>query len=225
MTGTTTVLGIIAKPNLIPWAARVAVEFIQAAVQNGIPLTDEIFADAKVAHTKKKEEAGVAGTDTHALVEEWVKTCVAQKALVVSTEDAKSPIFPFIQWAVANSITFLASEKRVYSKEWFVAGTYDMKFEMNGLTYIADVKTQKAIYDRTPFAQMAAYQYMEGEMGEPKVDGRIIIHMPRERVFNPDSDVYLSEHYEDDLKLFQAALEIYRNLNNRFEPLSTYKNK
>ena len=58
--------------------------------------------------------------------------------------------------------------------------------------------------------------------GDTKIDGRLIINLKREGTFNPDEDVYLSEHYEDDLKLFMACLEIYRNMNNRFEPLNAY---
>ena len=67
---------------------------------------------------------------------------------------------------------------------------------------------------------------MEEEMtGIKDVQGRLIINLKKTGVFDEDKDVYISEHYEDDLELFMSALSIYRIMNNRFEPMNNYKFK
>lgn len=91
-TGITTIIGVLAKPNLIPWAARMAVEHVERigvdcehfikrdlllettaeGLDQYLVITRSGLADAKNVHTKKKEAAGAHGTDAHALVEEWI---------------------------------------------------------------------------------------------------------------------------------------------------------
>ncbi len=130
----------------------------------------------------------------------------------------------FINWAIKNKVKFLESEKRVYSLKHFTGGTYDFKCELAGKIYIGDIKTSSGIYDRTPFAQCAAYQMMELEMavdgiekGGDKytnVDGRLIINLKKTGKFNEEKDVHFSYDYSTDLELFMSALKIYRILNN-----------
>src|SRR5690606_21919994 len=101
-------------------------------------------------------------------------------------------------------------------------GTMDLAFEMGGIRYVGDIKTTSGIYDRTPFAQTAAYQMMwaemEGKNPEEIADRRIIINLKKTGTFNEEKDVYVSAHYQDDVELFMAALAMYRNIG-RFEPL------
>src|ERR1700687_5883043 len=62
----TTILGVIAKPALINWAANQAVEFMQMNIKPGQSLDEielsNLFKDAKKAHFKKKTDAGQLGT-------------------------------------------------------------------------------------------------------------------------------------------------------------------
>ena len=165
MTGVTTILGTISKPSLIPWAARMATDYIK---DNGIyneteqtyEITEVQLEAARNAHTKKKEAGGVAGTDTHALVEQWIKSQISGN---ISDMDYK-PIQPFIDWTTAQKITFIASEEKLYSKQMFVAGTADFLFERDGKRYIGDIKTYKKLWDRVPMLQCAGYGLMWREM-------------------------------------------------------------
>ena len=86
LTGVTSIIGVLAKPALIGWAARMAVEYIQDFFKEGVTKAEgitvkalldgdtweRVCADAKSAHTKKKEAAGTHGTSAHSLVEQWV---------------------------------------------------------------------------------------------------------------------------------------------------------
>ena len=75
LTGVTTILSVIAKPALINWSANMAVSYIKANLSKGIKTGDwdKIFAEAKIAHTKKKEKAGDVGTMAHEWIENYIK--------------------------------------------------------------------------------------------------------------------------------------------------------
>jgi hypothetical protein len=174
--GITTVLGVIAKPALVAWAANQAVEYIKencpldtTGLEVGLRhVTDAQLGNARIAHRKKKEDAAEKGTDLHALVESYVQWCID-----TNQGKAKQYFTPgielFVNWAIDNNIRFLASEQRLYSKEHWVAGTCDLVFEKDGKTYIGDVKTYKKIWDRTPFFQCAAYGMMWEEMNKDSI--------------------------------------------------------
>lgn len=80
-TGITTIISVLAKPALIGWAAKMTAEFIQlngkwSEDKTQVTITGKQLEEAKSAHRKKKEEAGVKGTDAHTLVEEYITTCL-----------------------------------------------------------------------------------------------------------------------------------------------------
>ena len=117
--GVTTVLGVIAKPALIPWAAGMACDYINdnaVADDNGkIVFTEQELQDilqkAKVAHRKKKEDAGTKGTDTHSIVELLIKDAIDNNNGVIFGQSDNEQVKHFIDWAVKHKIKFLASEK------------------------------------------------------------------------------------------------------------------
>jgi hypothetical protein len=249
MMGCTTVLGVIAKPALINWAARMAVEYIYANSSlkpekennNKIwQVTEHTLEEARTAHAKKRDKAADAGTDLHALVEEYVRDCIAtKKGYAISTTGYPdlAPIQAFIDWAIKEKIRFIASEQRLYSKSLWVAGTCDLIFEKDGKRYVGDIKTYKKIWDRVPLIQCAGYALMYEEMQQgtlaqhpedisdgipdfsethgPKIDGYCIICLPKERAFNEAEDVLWSWDTEGDTEAFRAAVKLYTYLKQK----------
>lgn len=225
LTGVTTVLGVIAKPVLIGWAAKQTAEWIRQNAQqhDASPdqaigsqvwyhVNEENLQEAAKAHTKKKEEAGSKGTDVHALVEGYIKKCISiNSGNAILDGQTTRELDRFQNWAVSNNVQFLCSEKRMYSREWWVAGTADFTFIKDGKRYVGDLKTMKKLWDRIPFFQCAAYMKMLEENGEEKYDGSCIVNINKETG-------ELTEHYtyahEEDKKSFEAALCLYRALNN-----------
>lgn len=221
MTGVTTVLGMIAKPMLIPWAAGMTATYIQQnapLVKEGnrhiYQVTNDILEEAKKAHTKKKEARGVEGGDTHAELEAIIKEAIefsdgyVQRPLPM--KQVSPQVAQFIDWTIENRVQYLASEKVMYHPEWFVGGTADFTCIIDGQKLVGDFKTQKKIWDRVPFFQMAAYRGMLESMGEKGFKGAIIVHLPTDGVLEP----HYSFDYESDLSGFLAALTLYRLLNN-----------
>lgn len=224
MTGCTTILGVLAKPQLIPWAARMACDYIKENSHKvtfegdllHYEVTPEQLDEAQVAHAKKKEEGATKGTDTHALVEEYVKECIAMGGNngYAMPGVADPAIAGFAEWAMRENIRFIASEAKFYSKSLFVAGTADLIFEKDGKKFLGDIKTYKKIWDRTPFYQCAGYALMAEEMGEPKFDGYCIINLPKERSFNETEDIKWSFDIEGDTQAFLACVTLYRQNAN-----------
>lgn len=182
MTGMTTILGVLGKPALVPWAARMAVEHIEAellyTINSGFSIAeiteerwDQIFKEAKVAHAKKKTDAASKGTDTHAQVEDYINDCIENydgKPYIRTKPNTeardKDPLTHFVKWAMREKVKFLASEMQVYSRSLWVAGTMDFLFEKDGKRYIGDLKTYKKLWDRVPMFQCAGYAYLYEEM-------------------------------------------------------------
>ncbi len=78
MYGITSVLGVIAKPMLIPWAAGQVVEWIKNNAPKELVkgaywygVTNKMLDEAKIAHRKKKESAGDIGKLVHKMCEDF----------------------------------------------------------------------------------------------------------------------------------------------------------
>ena len=220
MTGVTTVLGMIAKPALIPWAANMAVDYVREkspVVKEGrrniYQVTTEILEDARTAHTRRKEERGAEGGNTHAILEDIIKEAIEFSEGYIQRPLFERPkqIMAFIEWSIENKAKFEISEQVMYHKDWFVGGTADFVCVIGDKRYVGDFKTQKQIWDRVPFFQMAAYRGMLETMDKKKYDGSLIVHIP-----NGENTIecHYSYDYQSDLEGFLAALTLYRLLKN-----------
>lgn len=223
--GVTTVLGTLAKPALIQWAANMAVESLWGyAVDKNkdgkidLKELEEGLELAKKAHVKKKDKASEQGTDVHALCEQYVKACIARggNAGAAGAGDASSneQLMKFVTWAQDNKLVFHESEKRLYSPLHKFAGTVDFTCTMNDKRLVGDIKTTSGIYDLSPFLQVAAYRICLEEMGEPQYDGGVIIRLGKDGSFE---EAY---RYDagDDMDTFLALLKVYK-------AMTKYKNQ
>lgn len=218
MYGVTTVLGVIAKPALIPWAVKTCVDYIKEHANivytdkklDHYEITPQQLDEAKSAHRKKKEDAGAKGTDAHAIIEGAIKAAIQiNNGYVINNGDMPEQVQHFLDWAIKNNIQFLASEKQVYSENAWVAGTTDMVFVKDGKKYVGDVKTSSAIYTEH-FYQMAAYRMMLEEMGETDFEGSAVIRIGKDGKFNESKDVQWRYDYQTDLNAFLGALAIFK---------------
>jgi hypothetical protein len=215
LTGVTTVLGVIAKPALIQWAANETVKYIQENKPKAVKIggvdyilyttsqLSDLLDKAKSNHRSKATKTADVGTLVHSWCEKFVKGKNPKRSKKIGhiTDN-------FVKWANENQVKFLKSELQVYSEKYWYAGTLDLILVMNGKRYVADIKTTSGIYDRTPFFQMAGYQIALEEYGMKDIEGRIIIRCGKDGAF----EVKESLDYEVDKKGFLACLELYRSL-------------
>jgi len=179
--GTTSVLEIISKPGLMFWSANMAAEYFKENLVPGKALDEiqieNIYKEAKRAHTKKKESAGDIGT----LVHNWVdKYCKGENPGMPINDQAVGAIERFLFWVKSNNVVFLRNEQPCYSKKYKYAGTIDGICTMNGKLYLFDLKTSNAI--RTEYyLQVAAYLNARiEEYPQEKYDGVIILRVGKE---------------------------------------------
>lgn len=203
LTGTTTILQVIAKPALIPWAVKTCKDFMLAALKSGAPIDEACIEEAGKQHRLKKEAAGDWGTTLHALIEEYAKNGLTNPPTDEKMEQAFNH---FLSWTNENQVKFLESEKRIYSREMWVGGTCDLVVEIEGKTWIVDVKTGSGIYPEH-FWQMGSYDMCLNEMGlYPKVEGYIVLNLKKDGKFEEKRSI----SNEDNRSAFKAALTIYR---------------
>ena len=241
LTGCTTVLGILAKPALIQWAADMTAgkfgwtkayeweevdgklkkvetpvaERLQAVVEplNALKeMNQEDFLkfldDARVAHAKKKEKAGDYGTKTHDTVSEIIKDAIANsEGFIRSGKNPSKSVQNFIDWAIANKVKFLDTERNIYSEFLFIGGIVDMVFEINGEVWIGDIKTSGSGIYPEHFWQCAGYNLMLEEMGlYPNVKGYLILNLKETGEFLEKRSI----SNEENRQIFRNCLDIYR---------------
>ncbi len=220
-TGVTSIISVLAKPALIGWAARMAVEYFKENigwawedVEANYGVTREhalkVLDEAKVAHTKKKEAAGEHGTDKHALVEEYINLCIAVnggKPITVPTLLSLAGVQEFGEWAVKNVKQFLFSERRMFDEELFIAGTADFAYlAKDDKKLMGDFKTSSGIYGIDYWLQVAAYRMLAEGEGDKPYDGMTVVRLGKDGKFEVQS-LYDYETYKN---AFLSCLTLYR---------------
>ena len=146
----TDALSVINKPALIPWAVRMATEYLSGF--EGQPITQDLLEEAKKQHTKAKKEAANLGTQVHKWAEEYIKT---GERKLPNDERVVNGILAFLKWVEEHTVEFISSERMVYSRMYQYIGTMDAEAEVNGERCVVDFKTSKAVYPEMRY-QVAA---------------------------------------------------------------------
>jgi len=183
MSGVTSVIdGTSSKANLINWAANMAVDYVSEnarvdEINHGFDITawETLLKEARTAHTRRKESAGQKGTDTHALVEDFILKCISSGGLDDVPFDPS--IMSFANWAMANDVKFIAAEQRLYSEKHDFAGTCDFVAIIDGKLTIGDLKTFPKMWSADAFIQMGAYSIAWEELTGSKPAQSVVVKM------------------------------------------------
>jgi len=193
----THILGAIAKPALIPWAAAqertlvtdaaadLYVEWLREVVPPQMPRAAYVatllarLGQVK-AHQKELAKAGEIGTQTHKLIEWTMRTAIGADAgpKPLVNEKALWGFMAFEDWAKSVALKPVLIEQTVYSKTHQYAGTMDLLARVNGVLTLVDFKTGKAIYPEAHL-QSVAYQAALIEMGYVAPSAGLIVRLPK----------------------------------------------
>ncbi len=190
--GVTTILNILNKPALVPWANKLGL--------NGIDVKKYVDDKADI------------GTLAHYLVlchltgEEPDTSEYSQKQI----DQAENCILSFLDWEKSNPIKPILLETPLVSEVYQFGGTIDIYADIRGDKVLIDLKTGKGIYDNM-FYQLAAYYLLLKENGH-SVDYSMILNIGRDETesFDMKKRVDLST----EALIFSHALSIY-NLQNK----------
>ena len=216
ITGVTTILKTISKPQLIQWSANMAVEYIEKEVAKiGLESIsdkwEEILKQAKTAHTRKANKAAGTGTAAHSWCEQYINAKIKGEKEPERDESLALMTDNFVKWAEEGKVKFISAEQRVFSREKWFAGTYDFDCEIDGKLYLGDLKTSSAIYPEM-LLQCAGYRIAVEEMNRPDIvpfDGSIVVNCKKDGKM----DWIISKDYEKEKKAFLSALDIYRYIS------------
>lgn len=193
----TTVLNVISKPALIPWAVKMEREAIRWAFLDWLTRLDgqtwqnwkpeqiwsviEEMTQARRAAEKEKTKAAEIGTAAHALIEWFTKR---ELGLPVSIEPPDAP--DAAQWAFmawqdwARKVGFkpLESELVLYSTQHGYIGTADTIAWVNNEPTLVDYKTGKAVY-REAHLQNVAYRAAYAEQNGGQWLAGLVLRLPK----------------------------------------------
>lgn len=230
----TTILQVIAKPYLVPWAAKLERELC-------LTVADQVFADFEVgallledgvtfgdeirdrlgrmrAHQKEMDKACDIGSEIHAMIEHSLKTNAAPP---VASEAAGVAFMSFCMWADKVDLQPIDIERVVYSKRYGYAGTMDTLAELTDertgerVTALIDWKSSKGIYNEYKL-QNAAYAVAWAEVKSTiDVPRGLIVRLPKDpkdKLLKTDRPFELCwvEPASELFPVFQAAHTLWK---------------
>lgn len=186
----TSILDIIAKPELDYWKRKKVAEAIAAdpdlSVENAIKAPDLV-----------RDKAATLGSDIHHAI------ATGQN---INPADYLDPWKGFVEayrsFNEKMPHKVIAAEQVVFSTNYRYAGQYDAVIEFaDGKKYLIDYKTSKNIYPKTHSLQLSAYRAALPE----GVDGIAVVHLKPEGSF-----VFHELAYQP--KAWLACLALYKYL-------------
>jgi CRISPR/Cas system-associated exonuclease Cas4 (RecB family) len=212
--GVTSILSRLSKEALIQWAANSAVDYVRA---NLTPDCDRelVFKDAKTAHRRLARAAADIGTEVHKYAE-----CVLKKEPAVMPEGpAAKGCEAFLAWLDAHNVETLASERVIFSKADWYAGTCDFYGLVDGVLTVGDIKTSSGLYPEMLLQTAAYIRAIEEEIGS-RVAQRIIIRVDKKTgAFHP----YVFPYSERDVQTFRMLREVHRGMTALEEEMEARK--
>jgi hypothetical protein len=207
----TTVLGVLDKPALIPWAINQAIEFIRPAIAPGVEhaesYLEEVYSRAKKEAGRRRSEAAERGT----LVHEALSNDGGGGRLDVLDLASRAKIEVAQRWIKENVSTWSCQERPVYSRRHRFSGRLDGVAVVRDLgEVVLDFKTGKGIYPEFRF-QTAAYAYALNEEGYANIpiETRVCLHLQEDKVV---PHIYTRASLRQDFNAFLAALRLHRRL-------------
>lgn len=210
----TSILGIVAKPALMFWAANMAADYFKACVQPGVSY-DEVqlqsfWSNAKKAHAQKKEDASTVGSFTHAWVESFIK---GEKPELPVNPQVRGSVERFMSWVKDHNVKFLSAEQPVYSRKNGYCGTADFFCVVDGKLLLGDLKTSNAMYYDSMGSQLAAYiMARKEEYPEEQFSGAVLVRVGKE-----DGELEIWNIDNEQMKLFEKNFTNCLNLYNSEE--------
>lgn len=139
--GVTTVLGVLAKPALIPWAYKCG--------RDGIDLD------------KYRDEKAEIGHLAHQMILDHFRgeKTVTDDYSKNQIDAAENAFLSFLEWAKHHTIEPVLIEEQLVSEKYHFGGTFDFLGVIDGKLTLLDFKTGKALYDEYWY-QLAGYNIL-----------------------------------------------------------------
>lgn len=191
--GTTTITGLLNKPQLPAWANRLGLQGIDSA-----------------AYAKEK---AVIGTLAHKMVTDYLLQMPTEtkEYSPFQVNAAENSFLSYLRWAEHRSVEPYLIEKPLVSEEHQYGGTCDIYGRVDGVLELIDLKTG-GIYDEH-VVQVCAYRHLLIENGMA-VERVRILGIPRD-----DDDGFVERMVTDTT----AGMEVFIHLRKVYDLLKKLK--
>jgi len=188
--GVTTVLGLLNKPALVPWANKLGLQGIDVG-----KYVDDKAAIGTLGHAMVTDKLMGIETDTS----DYSKNQI---------DLAENCALSFWEWEKENHIEkVFFCERPMVSEVCRFGGTLDIYAQVNGRKEIIDLKTGSGIYDEHIW-QVAALKKLLEENGYD-VDGVRIVNIPRTENEAFMQRIASDKESEVGWDIFKALLSVY----------------
>lgn len=200
--GVTTILGVINKPHLVPWANKLGLQGIDS--------------------TRYVDATAVVGTLAHEMVQEYLGGPAWDRGRYAPEEVdlAENALLKFFEWEkhITGKVETIAIERKLVHEPRRYGGTIDWIGRIEGKTWLIDFKTSRALYPEHVY-QIAAYNQLCW-INDIEIQGVRIIRIGRDGGEGFEDRVVSSEELQYGEYVFNCALQLYRAIEayekNRF---------
>ncbi len=188
--GVTTILGVLNKPALVPWANRMGLQGIDTS--------------------KYVDEAASVGTLAHALIAESLGGAKVPHGDFTADQMARAQhgVKAFEMWKSSLDFKVQLVETPLVSETYRYGGTIDCLASINGVLELIDIKTSSGIWPEHIY-QVGAYWRLVDEQG-PKILGARILRIGRTEGEGMEEHRLSGVQILNGWRVFQHALAIYQ---------------
>lgn len=209
---TTILQKALPKEALIGWAARMAAELAVEELGNIVTMTMHEGPDAAKQYIgnnwrRHRDAAGERGTAVHAAAETGA-------AIEDVSENARARTLAWHRWLDDHQPEIVHQEGTVYSPQEGYAGTFDLIADINGATWLIDIKTGGVYWDHR--LQQAAYRnayFMGDDDGQPIADVPHIDHVGILQLADDGYSFFEIKVGDDEWDAFRTAIRMYRYID------------
>jgi hypothetical protein len=185
--GATTVLSVLNKPALVPWANALGLAGIRVGTYVDALAEIGTCAHEMILCHHKSEPFD---SDSHA---------------PDIIDKAENCLISYFAWEKQHNVEPVVCEKAFVSEEWGFGGTVDLVARIDGELCLVDYKSSKGIFPEHIY-QIAAYETLLKEHGH-HIDGRRILRIGRDETEGFDEKIVGDTDRE--WEIFKHCLALY----------------
>ena len=215
----TSILNVIGKPALVPWAIRETTNKMRAVMESSMGTTidtvwvEEALQAAKDYPDEARDAAADKGKDIHAAIDDFVTN-----GQWPSDDQITKCVLAYHEWSSTHPMEPIATEFTVWSPTEFYAGTIDEVCILpNGHYAVIDFKTGGAYPEAA--LQVAAYANALEELTAVPVDSAWILRIPRDQPKDGGPQFFTkfmdTEQIQDNYEAFRNAMHLQRRLEGK----------
>lgn len=212
---------VIAKHALKFWAVNETLKWIKTQLIAGTRITgeqvDAIISSAKFVHVRKSDDATGIGSNVHNWIEDFVRLVMedgvkwpedwkVRVQVPLMSRDAIRSANAFLNWYEQHEVTFVMTEKKVYSVAYNYSGTFDLLAIVDGKLSLIDFKTSKNIYPDYLVQGAAYWNAFIEEYPGVEVEQFIVLRLPKDGTNWESSRI---TDFRNHFEIFKLARQLY----------------